>query len=107
MQWFEDVDPSTPVKVPLGHVYTLGADGGYGDGCSVLGGVSSRKTPGSKRKRTVPQVTEEFTWSLEDVKKIVVVETSGVYVDSSVAERTMLTFTHHIQTGGKWARQSS
>ena len=53
----------------------------------------------------MPQATEEFAWALEDVTKIVVTEDPGAYEDSSVDERTMLTFTHRIQTGGKWVRQ--
>ena len=53
----------------------------------------------------MPQVTEEFTWALNDVTKIVVVQASGAYEDSSVSERTMLTFICSIQTGGKWVRQ--
>ena len=36
----------------------VGADGGYGDGCSALGGASSSKTVGSKRTRAAPQATE-------------------------------------------------
>ena len=32
VQWIEDVDPRVPVKVPLGYVHALGADGGHGDG---------------------------------------------------------------------------
>jgi hypothetical protein len=83
----------------------LGADGGYGDGCSALGGASSSKAVSSKRNRSVPQTTEEFAWALEDVTKIVVAEASGAYEDLSVAERTMLTFTCSIKTGGTWVRQ--
>ncbi len=44
IQWIEDVGPSIPVKVPLGHVCAIGVDGGYGDVCSALGGASSSKT---------------------------------------------------------------
>ena len=55
VQWFEDVGPRAPSKVPLGHVHEFGADGGYGDDYSALGGS---KTVGSKRKRAAPQATE-------------------------------------------------
>ena len=53
----------------------------------------------------MPQATEEFALTLEDVTKIVVSQASGAYEDSSVAERTMLTFTCSIKTGGTWVRQ--
>ena len=104
VQWIEDVGPSSPVKVPLGHVYELGTEGGYGDNYSAIRGTSSGKSVGSKRKRVVPQATE-FTWALEDVTKIVVTEASWAYEDSPVVERTMLTFTYIIKTGGTWVRQ--
>jgi hypothetical protein len=91
VQWLEDVGPSAPVKVPLGHVHELGTEDGYGEKYSALRGASCGKEVGSKRKRVVPQATEEFTWALEDVAKIVVTEASGTYEDSSVIERTMLT----------------
>ena len=51
VQCLVEVGPSAPAKVPLGHVLALGADGGYGDGCSALGAASSSKAVGSKRKR--------------------------------------------------------
>ena len=44
VQWLGDVGPSEPMKVPLGHVRAVGGDGGYGDGCSALGGAGSMKT---------------------------------------------------------------
>ena len=70
----------------------IGADGGYGDGCSEFGGASSQKTADKKRKWKVGQATEDFVWVLHDVTKIIVLQESGAYEDSSVDERTMLTF---------------
>jgi hypothetical protein len=92
VQLLVEVGPNAPDKVPLGHVHTLGPDGGYGDGSSTLGGASSSKEVGSKRKRTEPQDTEDLDWALEDVTKIVVVPASGAYEGSSVSERTTVTF---------------
>jgi hypothetical protein len=105
VRWLGDVGPSEPSKLPLGYVRTIGADGDYGDGCSALGGASSSKTTGKKRKRAVGQTMEEFSWALYDVTKMVVAQKSGAYEDSSVSERTMLTFICIIKTGGKWVRQ--
>jgi hypothetical protein len=48
VQWLGDVGPSEPAKVPLGYVCAIGADSGYDDGCSALGGSSSSKQPARK-----------------------------------------------------------
>ena len=72
VQWLGNVGPSESMKVPLGHVRTVGGDGGYGDGCSALGGVGSMKTDSKKRKWVAPQAMEEFECALNDVTKMVV-----------------------------------
>ena len=96
---------SVVVNVPLGSVLAIGADGGYGDGCSSMGGSSSSRTVCQKRKWTTPTPTEEFDWVLHDVTKIFVEESIGVYEDSSVTERTRITFTSIIQMADDtWVR---
>ena len=52
VQWEIDDGTGVYVNVPLGSVFGKGADGGYGDGCSALGGASSRSDVCQKRKRT-------------------------------------------------------
>ena len=81
-------------------------DDGYADDCSTLGGASSSKSTTPKRKRVAPQATE-FDWALHDVTKISVLQATGAYEDSSVAERTRITFIYSIQTGGKWPGPTS
>ena len=49
VEWLAEVGPSAPAKVPRGHVRALGADGGYGDGCTALGGASSRQNTVTKK----------------------------------------------------------
>ncbi len=105
VQWLGDVGPSEPIKVPLGHVLTVGDDSDYDDGCSALGGTGSMKTDCKKRKRAAPQAMQEFEWALHDVTKMVIEQVVGAYEDSSVTERTMLTFTCIIKTGDTWVRQ--
>jgi hypothetical protein len=56
------------------------------------------------QKRTAPQSTE-FEWALYDVTKFSVLQVTGAYKDSSVAERTRINFTYSIQTGSMWVRQ--
>ena len=51
VQWLDEVGPSAPAKVPLGHVRAVGADGGYGDGCSALSGRSVELPPARQSVR--------------------------------------------------------
>ena len=49
VKWVGDAGPGASANVPLGSVRALGADGGYADGWSALGGASSSRAAFQKR----------------------------------------------------------
>ena len=52
VQWVDDSGQGACVNVPLGSIRALGADGGYADDCSTLGGASSSRAACKKKKWT-------------------------------------------------------
>ncbi len=104
MQWDDPQDQHATVTVPHVLVCVIGADGVYADDCSALGGASSSKTSTSKRKRTSPHPTE-VEWALNEVTKIKVTPVTGVYEDTPITTRTMVTFIYNIESHGELVRQ--
>ena len=56
VEWVTDGAVGAYANVPLASVRHIGADGGYADGASGLGGASSNSKANHKRKRTKPWV---------------------------------------------------
>ncbi len=107
VQWVGDGRPGAHVYVPLGSVHGKGADGGYGDGSSALGGASSNMGGRQQSKRTKKE-PKSYDWVLNEITRLYVMQETGADDDSSVVSRTMITVNSSMQrAGGKWVRQSS
>ena len=107
VQWVGDSRPGAYVYVPLGSVCGKGADGGYGDGSSVIGGTSSSMGERQQSNRTKKE-PKSYDWDLNEITRLYVLQETGTDDDSSVVSRTMITVNSRMQrAGGKWVRQPS